>query len=106
MQSPFIFLSVPVSQDGVQMASKGEPNLSSCPSHHPFLKIQVLEEEANKLLEESIKALFTTKYAPSLDTPLRGSLTTILPGFPMLYLLWSMHFVHLSSFDPTLPTWL
>jgi symplekin len=43
------------------MASKGEPNLSSCPSHHPFLKAQELEEEANKLLEESITALYTTK---------------------------------------------
>ena len=42
------------------MPTKTEPDLSLCPSHHPFLRPQSLEDEANKLLEQSIRFLFTS----------------------------------------------
>jgi hypothetical protein len=32
-----------------------------CPSHHPFMKAQQLEEEANKLVEEAFSLMYMTK---------------------------------------------
>ncbi|GAA5940115.1 RNA-processing protein PTA1 [Sporobolomyces koalae] len=54
-----------------------EPNLSLCRPSHPFLKVALLEEEASKLLEEAITALFTTTHA-DLISALVTSLTALI----------------------------
>lgn len=37
-------------------------NLSMCPSTHPFVSSRQLEDEGNKLLEESTSLLFASKW--------------------------------------------
>ena len=44
-----------------QLQNRGDINLAMCPSHHPFLKSQELEVEANKLLEEAFTLFYTTR---------------------------------------------
>jgi len=61
----------------LQLARSQEPNLSLCRPNHPFLKIALLEEEASKLLEESITSLFTTTNA-DLVSALTTSLTALI----------------------------
>ncbi|GAA5843863.1 hypothetical protein JCM5353_007394 [Sporobolomyces roseus] len=60
-----------------RLARSQEPNLSLCRPNHPFLKIALLEEEASKLLEESITTLFTTTN-PDLVSALTTSLTALI----------------------------
>ncbi|GAA6019541.1 hypothetical protein JCM11491_001331 [Sporobolomyces phaffii] len=60
-----------------RLARTQEPNLSLCRPNHPFLKIALLEEEASKLLEESITTLFTTSHA-DLVSALTTSLTALV----------------------------
>ncbi|GAA5991312.1 hypothetical protein JCM11641_002820 [Rhodosporidiobolus odoratus] len=68
--------------------SSGEPNLSLCRPNHPFLKIAGLEEESNKLLEESITALFTSPSADLVSTLVTSlaSLVKTRPQFVKLVL--------------------
>ncbi|KAK4701540.1 symplekin, partial [Phenoliferia sp. Uapishka_3] len=52
-----------------------EPNLLQVPPHHPFLRPQVLEDEANSLVEECITLLFTSEVGEVV-----GGLATVLVG--------------------------
>lgn len=45
-----------------RLQNRGDINLAMCPSHHPFLRSQHLEEEANKLVEEAFTQLYVSKY--------------------------------------------
>lgn len=45
-----------------RLQNRGDINLAMCPSHHPFLRSQQLEEEANKLVEEAFTQLYVSKY--------------------------------------------
>jgi len=47
----------------LKLQSRVEPNLAMCPSHHPFMNAQTLEDEAKRLLEECIKTLYISKLA-------------------------------------------
>ncbi|KAL8280944.1 hypothetical protein RQP46_006623 [Phenoliferia psychrophenolica] len=58
-----------------------EPNLAQVRTNHPFLRVNVLEDEANKLVEESITALFTCAI-PDVVSALATSLTSLVKARP------------------------
>ncbi|GAA5909818.1 hypothetical protein JCM6882_002685 [Rhodosporidiobolus microsporus] len=61
--------------------ANAEPNLSLCRPNHPFLKIALLEEESNKLLEECVTTLFTSP-VPDVVSALVTSLSTLIKTRP------------------------
>ena len=44
-----------------QLQDKNDPNISMCPSDHPFISIPTLETEGHKLLEGIITMLYSSK---------------------------------------------
>lgn len=61
----------------LQRAHLAEPNLTLVQPNHAVLKSAVLEEEANKLLEETITALFTAT-VPDVIAAIAGSLVQLV----------------------------
>jgi len=45
----------------VQLQNKNDPNISNCPSDHPFINVPKLEQEGQKLLEGLITMLYTSQ---------------------------------------------
>lgn len=68
--------SAPASSDP-RLARSAEPNISLCRPNHPFLKVTILEEEANKLLEECVTTLFTSS-EPDLVAAIVSSLVALV----------------------------
>ncbi|GAA5964456.1 hypothetical protein JCM8115_006320 [Rhodotorula mucilaginosa] len=68
--------SAPASSDP-RLARSAEPNISLCRPNHPFLKVSILEEEANKLLEECVTTLFTSS-EPDLVAAIVSSLVALV----------------------------
>ena len=52
--------------DVSQLQNKDDPNLNMCPSDHPFISIQALENEGSKLIEFLVRTLWTTKWVDSI----------------------------------------
>ncbi|CAE6412938.1 unnamed protein product [Rhizoctonia solani] len=48
----------------VQLQNKADPNLSMCPSDHPFVSAQALETEGQELLKKAVMILYTS---PNMD---------------------------------------
>jgi symplekin len=65
-----------------QLQRTAEPNLSLCRPSHPFLRSSVLEDEANKLLEELITTLFTSPI-PDLVSAVTTTLSVLVKMRPM-----------------------
>ncbi|KAH8929649.1 hypothetical protein BT69DRAFT_1256010 [Atractiella rhizophila] len=60
---------------------KTDPNLGHCPSHHPFLRVNALEEEAKQLLVECVTLLFNSK-SPDILTSLVNALIVLVKSRP------------------------
>lgn len=69
-----------------QLQRTAEPNLAFVPASHAFLKTAALEDEANKLLEECITTLFTSRSSDIISavTLTLAGLVKIRPGFAQL----------------------
>ncbi|KAF8677667.1 Symplekin tight junction protein C terminal [Rhizoctonia solani] len=50
-----------------QLQNKGDPNLSMCPTDHPFVSAQALETEGGELLKKCIMILYTSSNADILS---------------------------------------
>ncbi|GAA5990965.1 hypothetical protein JCM10908_000101 [Rhodotorula pacifica] len=68
--------SAPASSDP-RLVRSAEPNISLCRPNHPFLRVSILEEEANKLLEECVTTLFTSS-EPDLVAAIVTSLIVLV----------------------------
>ncbi|GAA5879509.1 hypothetical protein JCM3774_002703 [Rhodotorula dairenensis] len=68
--------SAPASSDP-RLARSTEPNISLCRPNHPFLRVSILEEEANRLLEECVTTLFTSS-EPDLIASIVSTLVALV----------------------------
>ncbi|KAM0787454.1 hypothetical protein ACM66B_003533 [Microbotryomycetes sp. NB124-2] len=65
-----------------RLQRNAEPNLSMVRPDHPFMRINSLEDEASKLMEELITSLFTS-HLPDLVSAVTSSVTTLTKARPM-----------------------
>ncbi|GBE86574.1 hypothetical protein SCP_0904530 [Sparassis crispa] len=65
-----------------RLQNKNDPNLSMCPTDHPFISVPILEAEALKLLESVITVLYTSNDPDMLSAILNSwaSLTKLRPA--------------------------
>lgn len=97
----------------LQLQRTAEPHLSLVRPHHPFLQPAQLEEEANRLLEECITTLYTSR-TPDIISALAATganLVKLRPAFANLFItaltnwtpaaLAGLNNVHVRSVEKT-----
>lgn len=80
-----------------QMQHRVEPNLAMCPSSHPFLNLQQLEDEAKRLLEECGKQIYTSSI-PDVMSAIINIYTGLIKSRPALS---SSIFTSMVNWDPS-----
>ncbi|KZT34250.1 hypothetical protein SISSUDRAFT_1065486 [Sistotremastrum suecicum HHB10207 ss-3] len=55
-----------------RLQSKNDPNLSQCPTDHPFLKADQLEQEGVRLLQQLVTILFTSQSVDLISAIVNG----------------------------------
>lgn len=79
------------------MQHRVEPNLAMCPSSHPFLNLQMLEDEAKRLLEECGKQIYTSS-TPDVMSAIINVYTGLIKARPALS---SSIFTSMVNWDPS-----
>lgn len=64
-----------------QLQNKNDPNLTMCPTDHPFISVSALEAEGLKLLEGVITMLYTSRYVISVSVDVIRDYV-VIPGTP------------------------
>ncbi|CAE6440409.1 unnamed protein product [Rhizoctonia solani] len=67
----------------VQLQNKADPNLSMCPSDHPFISLQALETESQELLKKVVMILYTSSN-PDILSALVNTLAALFKMRPAL----------------------
>ncbi|KAK4053378.1 hypothetical protein OIV83_001542 [Microbotryomycetes sp. JL201] len=83
-----------------RLQRNAEPNLSMVRPDHPFMRINLLEDEASKLMEELITSLFTSAI-PDLVSAVVTSVTTLTKARPMFA---NLVVTALTNWSPTTMT--